>query len=634
MKITWLCSFLFCMVVLSYVASEPAAAESTVPTKIRIQRKLEEKARIEEKFRARREASAKAKAKQDIEIEQLNLPEDTSARFTVKQLLLRGNSLISTEQLLLDMPLVYNASDQPIHQADSGDLYDLRVIYDIIANPGQPRNVSRRIMQGFTQYILSVYQDKGYAGIYVYISAQAVPEGVQLQDGILPIDVVEAEVSEINIIPYGHEGDKVEKGILHSSVIKQWSPVKTGQVVKKKKLDNFVNLLNLNPDRYVSAVISRGSEPNTLDLEYNVYEANPWHYYIQLDNSGVKERQWAPRVGIVNTNLTGRDDRIAAMYQGKLESSQDNYSAFASYEFPLFTPALRLNLYGGKNEFDISGGEDINFLGNGSFYGGILRFNVFQTKGWFFDITSSLSREHSRVTPPLIPVMGSDVDMTLWGIGANIYRSGDMSNTSFGFERVQNVGGSSQSSFWDPTSGTGARPNSDRHFNIYTLFAAHSQYLDPNKVQRLSGSFRWIESNERLAPSKMTTFGGLYSVRGYKENEIVADGGVLLSGQYEFDLIKYSRSKEESETNSEQTVEKTFLRKLALLAFTDFARAKTKNAVIGEKGVQELCSIGTGLAIGLKDNFDAAIYYGYPLRSTDDTRKGRGRWNFSFIWRW
>ncbi|MHC4259444.1 MAG: ShlB/FhaC/HecB family hemolysin secretion/activation protein [Planctomycetota bacterium] len=619
----------FCLAVLSLtvavcVASDEAMAEKTVPIKTNIQSELEKKA----------EATEKAKAGLKPDSKQLNLPEDTSLRLSVRELRISGNTLISTDRLLKKMPMVYSAAGKRVEKAEPGDLYDFRILHDIVLHPGEPREVSRRTMDGFTQYILSVYKQRGYGGIYVYISAQAVQGDVRLRDGVLPVEVVEGRVSEISVTTYDPERNKTEKGYLRRSLVEAWSPVKVGQVINKKKLDDFVNLLNLNTDRYVSAIIARGSEPNSLALGYDVYEANPWHYYSQVDNSGGEERRWSPKIGLVNTNLTGRDDRISAVYQAPLESDfDDNYSVFGSYEFPLLTPRLRLGLYGGRNEFDISGGGDIDFLGKGTFYGGTLRLNAFQTKGWFFDITSSLNREKTKVSLSLFPTMGTDINMNLWGIGVNAHRSNNMSRTSLAFDRVQNIGGSGQEKFWNPVTFAG-RQNTDRDFIIYTTSAAHSRYLGADKVHRLSGSLRWITSNERLTPSKMTTFGGLYSVRGYKENEIVADGGVLFSAQYEFDFVKHNQVRARRETESEDTSKKSWLRKLALLSFVDSARAKTKSPVAGEQGVQELFSVGIGLAAALGDNFDAGIYYGHPLRSTDDTRRGCGRWSFNFIMRW
>jgi hemolysin activation/secretion protein len=565
------------------------------------------------------------------EIGPLNLPEDTSPRFTVGQLRIHGNSLITTDELLKDIPAVYNASDKPLSEAEPGDLYDFRVLKDIIQRPGEPRDVSRRTMQGLTQYILSVYKDHDYAGIYVYIAAQAVEGGVELRDGLLPIQVVEARVSEITTTAYNVEREKVEKGVLKSSVVQEWSPVRPGQVVKQRQLNEFVNLLNLNPDRYVSAVISRGAEPNSLALEYEIYEASPWHFYIQVDNSGTEERQWAPRVGIVNTNLTGTDDRLSVLYQAPWESGiEDNYLWFGSYGFPVFTPRLRLNLYGGRSEFDEATAVGVDFLGRGSFYGGILSYNLMQIDNWFVDITGSLSHEESKVGASLFaPALGSNVDMGLWSVGFIVHRSDDTATTSFVFNQTESMCTSGSTSFEQ------ARPNASTDFRIYNFLASHSQYLDPNKVHRLGASFRLIEPSGRLVPAKMTTFGGLYTVRGYKEVGIVADGGLLVSAQYDFDLVKYSESAENSTSeSSEKTQDERFqFKRLAPLVFVDYGRARIEDPLPGEEGVRELCSVGGGVVMEVGDNFSGAVYYGNPLRSTEGTDKGKGRFSFSFIWR-
>jgi hemolysin activation/secretion protein len=320
------------------------------------------------------------------------------------------------------------------------------------------------------------------------------------------------------------------------------------------------------------------------------------------------------------------------MYQASWDSGiDDNYALFGSYDFPLFTPRLRLNFYGGYSEFNVTPqGGPFNFLGRGSFYGSILSYNVFQMDNWFVDVTGSLSQENSKVTPKL--GLTSDVDMDLWGIGVNIHRSDDMSNTSLIFNRIESMGGSSRDVFDD------ARKNADPDFTIYNFGAAHSQYLETSKVNRVSASFRLITSNERLVPAKMTTFGGFYSIRGYGEDELVADGGILMSGQYEFDLVKHSESLENREATSEASSEETqdnkpWLRKLAPLAFIDFGRAKRKSPLAGEQGTQELFSLGVGTIAELGDNFSAGIYYGWPLQGTDQTDKGDGRLNFSCIYR-
>ena len=117
--------------------------------------------------------------------------------------------------------------------------------------------------------------------------------------------------------------------------------------------------------------------------------------------------------------------------------------------------------------------------------------------------------------------------MDLFGIGINVHRNNDMSSTSLAINKVQSIGGSGQSRFWDPNTLTGARMNADQDFTILTVSGNHSQYLDKRKVQQLRSTFRWIEPSERLVPAKMTSFGGMHSVRGYEEYEIIAEGGLL-----------------------------------------------------------------------------------------------------------
>jgi len=207
--------------------------------------------------------------------EELNLPVDTTMRLVVRELRISGNTLISTGELLEYMPAVYNASGQPQSQADSQYLYDLRSIQEIVSMPGQPREVSLRTIQGLTQYILSIYQANDYSGIYVYVPEGAIKDGNRLVDGILPINILEAPVSEVRIKYYDAERNEIEEGYLRRSALEEWSPIERDKVASQKERDYLVNLLNLNPDRHVSAVVSRGAEPNTLAIQYDVYEIDP-----------------------------------------------------------------------------------------------------------------------------------------------------------------------------------------------------------------------------------------------------------------------------------------------------------------------------------------------------------------------
>jgi len=590
----------------------------------------------EERIEARKDAAAKAKREEkrakarlkDEEIvAKLSLPEDTSQRFTVRDVSITGNTLISTEKLLKDIPAIYNASDKPLRQAESQYLFDLRVLQDIVAEPGQAREVSARTIEGFVQYLLSIYQDKNYAGIYVYVPREAIRAGA-FENDVLPIRVIEASVTDVTVKYYDPDKKEKEKGHLRRSAVEEWSPVKIERVANKKKVDDFVNLLNLNPDRYVSAAVTKGAVPGSLAVRYDIYEANPWHAFIQVDNSGTKERQWNPRIGVINTNLLGIDDTFTAIYQSAWDSTwNENYSIYGSYDFPVLNPRLRLNVYGAHSEYDISPESGIfDFAGRGTFYGGRLRYNLLQKGGWFFDVSGMMEYTRSKVNPSLFTTfLGTDVKFWLWGMGVNLHRRNDLSSTSVSLDKYQSLGGESSGREFRL-----ARTNSESMFTFYTASAAHSQYLDTDKVHRLSGTFRYVEPKDRLVPAKMTTFGGMYTVRGYDEYEVVADGGLLLSMQYEFDVIKNWEAKEREEGPREPEAKKPFIRKVAPLFFFDYGRSLVREPVhgIGEKRHEELISVGPGAILELGGDFSGGVYYGYPLRATDDTRTGKGRLSF------
>lgn len=261
-------------------------------------------------------------------------PADTSNRYMLSSIVISGNTLFSDEYLLETIPDTANIP--------GFGLTDLTAFQAFVVAPEVPQEITARNIQGFTQHILSVYQDKHYGGIYAYVPQEALAD---LDHGVLRIQILEASVINISSAYFDPNNVSVEEGYLKTDALYDWSPVQEGQVMNRKKLDDYVNLLNLNPDRYVSAMVSKGAEPNSLAVKYNVYEANPWHYFVQIDNSGTDDTQWRPRFGLINTNLLGYDDKLTAVYQVTPDTTWDEtYAIFGSYDFPIMGPELRLTV--------------------------------------------------------------------------------------------------------------------------------------------------------------------------------------------------------------------------------------------------------------------------------------------------
>jgi hemolysin activation/secretion protein len=561
-----------------------------------------------------------------------SLGDDRSPVFDISSISIRGNTILTSEELLEDIPIIYNAWSESIKKADPVFLYDLGGIRTVIDNPGQSTKVSARNIQGLVQYILKVYKDKGYV-VRVYVPEESLKQGGKFIGEVLDITVIEAIAGKVSINFFDVNGSAAKKEYTRSTLIDEWSPVKEGEPLNQKKLDDYVSLLNENPDRYTQVSLSEGEGEDTLNVDYNVYEVSPWHTFLQIDNAGTRDRRWSPRLGMINTNLTGRDDTLTGVIQGPIDDrmSRNDYSAFASYEVPLYTQRLRLNIFGGRSEFDVDGGQGIDFLGNGNIWGSNLTLNVLQKDNWFFDVFQGVSFEKSNVsTSQFSSQLGSKVYMDLWTTGAKLYKRDDMRKTFIRIDRTTRIGGSHQHDYWNGT--TGARTNANSNFWIWNFNASHYQYLEAEKIQRVLASVRYIRPNTRLVSAKMTTFGGMYTVRGYEESAIVADGGVLASFQYEYDLIKRDQAKAAREGTPRDKTPR--LRKLAPVAFFDYGRARTEDAVPGEKSREELYSVGGGLLFEYGESFSGGAYYGYPLKAATGTATGDGRVNVYFMLQW
>ncbi len=563
-----------------------------------------------------------------------NLPQDTSPRFDVSEIKIIGNKTLPTERLIASVPSTYKVRLRVDGKIASEEVYDFRAVKEIFAQPGTRRSVSQHTIQGLTQYILDVYQKAGYVGIYVYVPTLAVQGRPSVPGGLLELRVIEGFVEDVNIRHFDFDKNEKEKGWLSNEVVRDWSPVEQGKMIKKKPLDEFVRLLNYNPDRYVAAVVKKGTEPNALQVSYDLYENNPWHWYLQVDNAGRDKRQWNPRFGLVNTNLTGRDDRFAALWQSSLDSKfDDNWTTYGSYEVPVLSPRLRIGVFAGYSEFDLTddtaAGIPVDFRGNGWFVGSNARYNVAQFDDWMFDALMSYSHEVSKVVPDT--GIGSDYALDLLGFGTELHRRSERTETSLSFNRIETIGGSDKAAIQT------ARAGATNDFALYIVQAYHKQYIDFDRIHEVKGLLRSIDATDRVAPAKMTAFGGLYTVRGYAEDELIADEGLLFSGQYRYDLTRagiVADRKAGLEVDEKAMAKKLWPPNVSLVGFTDYAHAEIEDPAAGEDADDDLWSIGAGTLLEAGRSFSAGIYYGLAVTDGPETPAGSGRWHFNFILRW
>ena len=103
---------IFLCVCFCFAAGYAIAADSIEPTTAQPEPTLEAKAaqarRAEAAVKRRQKAVETSKAKLEEIITQLDLPQDTSPRITAQEVRIIGNTKVSTDKLLANIPGVYN----------------------------------------------------------------------------------------------------------------------------------------------------------------------------------------------------------------------------------------------------------------------------------------------------------------------------------------------------------------------------------------------------------------------------------------------------------------------------------------------------------------------------------------------
>ncbi|MEM7593007.1 MAG: ShlB/FhaC/HecB family hemolysin secretion/activation protein [Cyanobacteria bacterium P01_A01_bin.83] len=109
-------------------------------------------------------------------------------------------------------------------------------------------------------------------------------------------------------------------------------------------------------------------------------------------------------------------------------------------------------------------------------------------------------------------------------------------------------------------------------------------------------------SGDDLVPLETFSLGGIQSVRGYRQDVLLGDGGVFASAEVRIPFYRWDNNR-----NS-----------LAAVPFVDFGTAWS-NSDARDFEEDTLVSLGVGLKLDLIETLSARIDYGIPLIEVDDT---------------
>ncbi|MEH2401681.1 ShlB/FhaC/HecB family hemolysin secretion/activation protein [Nostoc sp.] len=435
--------------------------------------------------------------------------------------------------------------------------------------------------------ITKLYVDHGY----VTTGALIVPQTVEA--GVIKIQVIEGSLQEIKII-----GNKR----LHTQYIRDRILLGAKTPLNVPRLLEKLQLLRLDPQiQNLSAELQTGVHPGTSVLQVEVEEADTFKLTTTLDNGR------SPSVGsfrrgidLQEANLLGLGDTLSVGYANTDGSNTINLN----YTLPI-------NARNGTVFFGFNQGWN----------------RVIEKPFSVLDIQSNTRSYELGYRQPLVQKPTQEL-----AVGLSFSRQ--ESQTELG---IDNIGPYKLSPGADANGKTNI--SALRFFQEYTqrsnqyVFAARSQFsfgvdwFDANVSQdepdsrffAWRGQAQWVRqlapdtlfltrgdfqlAADSLVPLEQFGLGGQLSVRGYRQDSLITDNGMLLSAEFRLPIVRAPK----------------IGGVLQLTPFIDIGKGWN---VKGENPSPSLL-VGTGLGLlwTQGNNFSARLDWGIPLTSVEGEKR-------------
>lgn len=466
---------------------------------------------------------------------------------------------------------------------------------DAVTAPYENRTLSMEELESLRRDLTLMYVNKGFINSGAVIPDQAVT------DGMLSLQIVEGRLATISV-----EGNRK----FVPSYLQKRIAQGAGTPLNLAPLQDRLQLLQQDQRiQSVHAELRPGAQPGEADLMVRVEENPPMSLWVAFNN------YQSPTIGeergiatFEHQNLTGHGDLFSFTYgiSEGLDSLIDTW-----YLLPVNAYDTTLQFRYRQSEQgvvdDVFGPLDI--VSKEKSYELTLRHPFYRSLTQEFAMSLSIGKETNKNS-----LLG---DAFSFSPGEENGRS-KVAPLRFGQEwtyRTQRQVVAARSRFSVGLDAFGATTHDDSHIPDGKFFAwlgqlQYARILDLWNIQLLARTDLQLTSDP-LLPVEQMGIGGRYSVRGYRENQLVTDRTFIASVETRIPLVENMR----------------WADYLHFCQFIDYG--KGSNVELPDPSTAEISSVGLGLRWGaslirlpFQLRGDAEVYWGYQLRDVDDLDEG------------
>ncbi|MGL5058492.1 MAG: ShlB/FhaC/HecB family hemolysin secretion/activation protein, partial [Microcoleus sp.] len=425
--------------------------------------------------------------------------------------------------------------------------------------------------------VTKLYVDAGYIN-----SGAVIPAGQNLSAGAVTIRIIEGGLQDIVVSGTGR---------LDPNYVRSRIALAADRPLNTNRLLQALQLLQLDPlIQNISAELTAGARPELGILEVRVKPARTLNAQLILDN-GRSPSVGSFRRGIEFTqaNTLGLGDALTVNYTNTTGSNAFDLN----YTLPVNPRNGTVSLTYGRTGSDIVEPpfDRLEIVGKSNRYELSYRQPLYQTASREFALGITASIQESQTT-----LLGENEPLSP---GADEEGRTRVSAVRFFQEWTQRSPRSvlaARSQFSVGLGAFGATVNSEGPDSRFLAWRGQAQYVRLLAPETLFVARSDLQlANRELVPLEQIGLGGFRNVRGYRQDVLLTDNGLLLSAEVQIPIARFGRAN-----------------LLHVVPFVDYGRGWNSSGQDNPKE-NNLLGVGLGLQLRLGDKFTGRLEYGVPL---------------------
>lgn len=432
------------------------------------------------------------------------------------------------------------------------------------------------------------YKEKGYQAASVQIPPQ------QARHGIVFLRVNEGMVGRLRVT-----GSR----FFSLSKIKRNAPsVNEGKVVDFNAVTRDIVGLNQLPDRQVTPALRAGVEPGTVDIDLAVKDHLPLHGTLELNNRYSADTTELRLNGAISyANLWQLGHTLGFSFQVSPEELTE-VKVFSGYYLVRFArvPWFSLLVSGTKQDSNVNTLGGIGVVGNGEIIGARGIFTLPMGKNFYHSVTFGVDYKHFNQDVTLTDAaLRTPVTYYPLSVSYGATWAGTNNTTELNGAVVYHARGLGS----DEAEFDYNRFKAGGSFFYFRGDLAHTR--DLARGYQLLAKLQGQAADQPLLNSEQFSGGGLATVRGYLESEVLGDNAVLASAEL--------RSPSLLSGNKDKGNE------LRFYLFAEGGAATLNEPLPEQESFFGLASVGAGARLRLWRHLSGSLDLGLPLISQIQT---------------